>query len=542
MPYALDPAAVRSWCALGREALGAACAGIDAINVFPVADGDTGTNLCLTFEAAARAAEADGEEPTATAEDLLRAMAHAALLDARGNSGTILAQYLRGLGAPGAPSLAHALRRAADSAYEAVAHPVEGTMLTVAAAAADGAAEAGDGIAAGDGGARGQAAAAERAARAALEATTGQLAVLGEAGVVDAGAAGLVTLLSALSTALGNAAAEPAAEPVAEPVTEPADAPCAAPLAGGSGAAASVFEVMYLLETDGRADLHGLRAALDALGDSLVIGGGEDLWSVHVHTPDAGAAVEAGIAAGRPYRIRVTHLAAAGDGAAPGAPAGPERGRAVVAVVPGDGLAGLCEEAGATVVPSADAARGETLLAAIRATGAGEVLVLPNGTEFHPSAARAVEEARAEGVRAAVIPTRAAVQGLAALAVHAPERRFDEDVVTMTSAAGATRYGEVTLAERQSWTMAGICQAGDVLGLVDGDVAVIGADIGQIAMDVLARMLAGGGEMVTLVLGEEAPEGLAGLLEEYVRRAHLAVDTVVYEGRRQASPLLVGVE
>ncbi|GAA2099138.1 DAK2 domain-containing protein [Streptomyces albiaxialis] len=526
MPYALDPAAVRSWCALGREALGEACAEIDAINVFPVADGDTGTNLTLTFEAAARAVDADG-----TGEDMLRAMARAALLDARGNSGTILAQYLRGLGASGAESLADALRRAADSAYEAVAHPVEGTMLTVAAAAADGAA-------AGDGTPRGQAAAAYEAARSALEATPGQLAVLGEAGVVDAGAAGLVTLLSALSTALGNPPAEASAHP--EP---PRSAPCAAPETGAS-AASALYEVMYLLETTGPGALHGLRAALDALGDSLVIGGGEDLWSVHVHTPDAGAAVEAGIAAGRPYRIRVTHLAAGHEGT-PGTPpaAEPERSsRAVVAVVPGAGLAGLCAEAGATVVPSADAARGDALLAAVRATGADEVVVLPNGTEFHPAAARAAEEARAEGVRAAVIPTRAAVQGLAALAVHAPEHRFDEDVVTMTSAAGATRYGEVTLAERQSWTMAGICQAGDVLGLVDGDVAVIGADIGQIAMDVLARMLAGGGEMVTLVLGEQAPEGLAGLLEEYVRRAHLAVDTVVYEGRQQASPLLVGVE
>ena len=531
MPYVLDPAAVRAWCALGREALGAAGAEIDAINVFPVADGDTGTNLCLTFEAAARAVEDAGDVP---GEDLLKAMARAALLEACGNSGTILAQYLRGLGGSG--SLADVLRRAADSAYEAVAHPVEGTMLTVAAAAADGAA------AAGGESVRAQAAAAERAARTALEATPAQLAVLGEAGVVDAGGAGLVTLVAALSTALGNTAGH-SPEPHA-----PAVLPCVTRPGGGSGGPGA-FEVMYLLETDGEDPVHRLRDALDALGDSLVVGGGDDLWSIHVHTPDAGAAVEAGIAAGRPYRIRVTHLPAAEEagGEVTGetgeeATAKPAPHRAIVAVVPGTGLAGLCEEAGATVVPSADAERGGTLLAALRATGAAEIVVLPNGTEFHPAAARAAEQARAEGVRAAVIPTRAAVQGLAALAVHAPEHRFDEDVVTMTSAAGATRYGEVTLAERQSWTTAGICQAGDVLGLVDGDVAVIGADIGQIAMDVLARMLAGGGELVTLVVGAQAPQGLAGLLEEHVRRAHLAVDTVVYEGRQQDSPLLVGVE
>jgi dihydroxyacetone kinase-like predicted kinase len=134
------------------------------------------------------------------------------------------------------------------------------------------------------------------------------------------------------------------------------------------------------------------------------------------------------------------------------------------------------------------------------------------------------------------------VQGIAALAVHEPERRFDEDVVSMTSAAGATRYAEVAVAERQSWTMAGICQAGDVLGLVDGDVAVIGADVTATARAVLDRMLAAGGELVTLVLGDEAPVSVADILETHVRESYLAVDTVVYRGGRQGALLLIGVE
>lgn len=142
----------------------------------------------------------------------------------------------------------------------------------------------------------------------------------------------------------------------------------------------------------------------------------------------------------------------------------------------------------------------------------------------------------------ALIPTRSAVQGIAALAVHEPDRRFDEDVVSMTSAAGATRYAEVAVAERQSWTMAGICQAGDVLGLIDGDVAVIGADVTATAETVVDRMLAAGGELVTLVLGDEAPEGVAERIEARVREAYLAVDTVVYHGGRQGALLLIGVE
>ncbi|MYS00387.1 dihydroxyacetone kinase, partial [Streptomyces sp. SID4940] len=154
----------------------------------------------------------------------------------------------------------------------------------------------------------------------------------------------------------------------------------------------------------------------------------------------------------------------------------------------------------------------------------------------------AAEQARTEGVRVALIPTRAAVQGIAALAVHEPDRSFDEDVVAMTAAAGATRYAELAVAERQSWTTAGICQAGDVLGLIDGDVAVIGDDVTGTARTVLDRMLSAGGELVTLVLGEEMPDALAALLEEHVREGHLAVDTVIYRGGPRTAPLLIGVE
>ncbi|MBO8189004.1 DAK2 domain-containing protein [Streptomyces spirodelae] len=579
MPLPLDAAAVRRWSALGRESLRAHCARMDAINVFPVADGDTGTNLCLTFEAAVAAlpapeptaGETTAGEPTAaqataaqaTAAEALRAMARAALLDARGNSGTILAEYLRGMahglaaeGGEPSGALPRALRYGARAAYAAVAHPVEGTMLTVAAAAAD-AAEAGGDPAV--------------AAYEALAATPGRLAALARAGVVDAGGLGLTALLTSLWAALGERVPQqPASATAPGAAAGTGPAACAGPdhepavsVADGSPQAPfrPEFEVMYLLESGDPEAVDALRDRLDPLGDSLVVGGGEGLWSVHVHVGDAGAAVEAGLAAGRPYRIRITHLptaesgsAAARDGAAGavrgGAPCAvaeetPEPGtpaRAVLSVVPGDGLAALCRRAGAAVLPAADAVRQDALVAAVRATGAAEVALLPNETELHPVAARAADAARAAGVRCAVIPTRAAVQGLAALAVHQPDRRFDEDVVTMTSAAGATRYGEVTVAERQSWTTAGVCQAGDVLGLVEGDVALIGGDTVRVATEVLARMLAAGGELVTLVVGARAPEGLATALEHYVRTNHLAVDTVVYEGQQQETQLLIGVE
>ncbi len=304
------------------------------------------------------------------------------------------------------------------------------------------------------------------------------------------------------------------------------------------------FEVIYLLEAEDAA-VDRLRERLDGLGDSLVVVGGDGLWNVHVHVDDAGAAVEAGVEAGRPYRIRITHFGI-GDVHTGGAGRPPRERvqRAVVAVVPGEGLAGLYGEAGATIVlarPGEPPASGE-LVEAVRRAHAREVVLLPNDADLRHTAAAAAEQARTEGIRVALIPTRSAVQGIAALAVHEPERRFDEDVVAMTSAAGATRYAELAVAERQSWTMAGICQTGDVLGLIDGDVAVIGSDVTATAEAVIDRMLQAGGEMVTLVLGDEAPEAIAGHLEARVREGYLAVDTVVYRGGRQGALLLIGVE
>ena len=170
-------------------------------------------------------------------------------------------------------------------------------------------------------------------------------------------------------------------------------------------------------------------------------------------------------------------------------------------------------------------------------------MLLPNDADLHATAAGAADEARtSSGVRVAVVPTRAAVQGIAALAVHDPERRFDEDVVAMTAAAGATRYGEVTVAERRSWTMAGVCQAGDVLGLVEGDVAVIGSDVSETAAECWSGCSRRAGRWSRSWSATARRAAWSSGLEEQVRSGHLAVDTVVYEGRQQDAPLLIGVE
>ncbi|MGW2227917.1 DAK2 domain-containing protein [Streptomyces formicae] len=576
MPQNLDAVAVRAWSRLALDALGRAREEIDSINVYPVADGDTGTNLYLTVESASQAVDAvfTGHEPALPSlAETVRAMAHGALIGARGNSGTILSQLLRGMaqvigGAEGegddlgaeqagdreadhvdGHTLERALRQAAESAYQAVAHPVEGTVLTVATAAADAAATA-------EGDCEAVARAAYEGARAALDATPGQLAVLGRAGVVDAGGSGLVAVLGALVGALtGETVTRRGAVPKGAAAKSVVSRSGVSRSGGGHARVEPVecddppveeggpaFEVIYLLEAEDAA-VARLRTRLDRLGDSLVVVGGDGLWNVHVHVDDAGAAVEAGVEAGRPHRIRITHFGV-GDAHTTPQPPRERAQRAIVAVVPGEGLAGLYAEAGATTVPTRvgePPASGE-LVDAIRRAHAREVVLLPNDAELRHTAAAAAAQARTEGVRVALIPTRSAVQGIAALAVHEPDRRFDEDVVAMTSAAGATRYGELSVAERQSWTMAGICQAGDVLGLIDGDVAVIGSEVARTAAGVLDRMLSAGGEMVTLVLGESVPDTVAEHLEKHVREAYLAVDTVVYRGGRQSALLLIGVE
>ena len=254
---------------------------------------------------------------------------------------------------------------------------------------------------------------------------------------------------------------------------------------------------------------------------------------------DIGAAVEAGVRAGRPHRITVTRFADTPAGA-------PRReGVAVVAVAPAAGVAELFAAEGVVVVdgvPAGQAPTGDQVLTAVEATGAAAVVVLPGCAEVSAVCDAAAERARTAGIEVAVVPIRAAVQGLAAVAVHDETRRFGDDVIAMAEAAAATRFAEVLVAGRDALTMAGPCRAGDVLGLVEGDVAVIGSSPPEVAGELLARMLSGGGELVTLVLGAGAGESLARALERQVAETHPGVEVAVHAVARPDVPVLIGVE
>jgi hypothetical protein len=182
------------------------------------------------------------------------------------------------------------------------------------------------------------------------------------------------------------------------------------------------------------------------------------------------------------------------------------------------------------------------MLQAVAATGAGRVVLLPNDTNTHAVAVSAAREASTTGVRVSVVPTRSPVQALAALAVRDPGRAFADDVIAMAEAAGACRYGEVCTARREALTVAGRCRPGDQLGLVDGEVHIIGGDLAEVSRRLIDRMLGGGGELITLVLGADAPDELEASLREHVAQTWPFAELQCYTGGQPRYHLLVGVE
>jgi dihydroxyacetone kinase-like predicted kinase len=364
-------------------------------------------------------------------------------------------------------------------------------------------------------------------ADAALQQTPAQLSELAAAGVVDAGGRGLVVLLAALVEVVTGT------RPVLTPVRAPRNAVARARETGDPEFG---FEVQYLLDA-GEDVLDKLRHRLAQLGDSVaVVPAAEQVWNVHVHVNDVGAAIEAGLEAGRPHQISVVRFAdepEADTGAA-----------AVVAVAPGPGLAHLFESEGVVVVEGAteDAPAVDDVVAAIRSTGATELVLLPNASRARGVAEAAADRVRAEGVRASVVPTRSPVQGLAAVAVHDAGRRFDDDVVAMAEAAAATRYAELCVAGSEALTAVGICQPGDILGLIDGDVVEIGRGLLAVAFTLVDRLLGVGAELMTVIVGAEAPPRAGELIEAHARSRSPLTDVTVYQGGQPDLPVIIGVE
>jgi DAK2 domain fusion protein YloV len=470
-------------------------------------------------------------------------------MGARGNSGVILSQVLRGMCArlcreadAGPTDLAESLAAAADEARRAVAEPVEGTMLTVLRDAAEAAARACRDGADCDAVAE----AALGAAVESLERTTERLPALGEAGVVDAGAKGVVLLFDALLATLRGEAMRIEVGP-SGPVGGGGDGP--EPPRSRFG-----YEVMYLLEA-GEGPMATLRRRLGEIGDSLVVVGGGGLYNVHVHTDDAGAAIELAITAGRPRSIRVTSLDAqvmdlcvAGQarGVRVAEPASEDEasrtgaGTAVVAVAPGQGVAELFRSLGAVVIPGGGGRNPSVgdLLEGVAAAGAAEVVLLPN----HPDVRAAAEGAAAEaGVPVRVVATSSVPEGLAAATAVVPDDGIDANVRRAAEAARAVASGEVVRAARDAETPLGSVRVGAYLGLVDGDVVAVGDDPSEVAVAVAGRLRRDRHEVATLISGEAVEAEVADLATEGVRAALDGIEVETHPGG-QPSAFLIGLE
>ena len=537
MRAALDT--VATWLPILSATLDRHQAEINALNVFPIPDGDTGTIMALTVAAGLQAVQALPSE--ASNSDVSAAFSAATLAGARGNSGVILAEYLRafladlGPGASAAP-VARALRSAADAAYASVGEPLEGTILSVARAVADRAEELVEITPSLDE----LVMAVIGAANEALNNTPTQLPALARAGVVDAGGRGLVVALESLGEFVTGTRLDEVPETLASPKLE------------GCSTDDGAFEVMYLLKTP-TDRIDEVRRILLQKGESVVIAGSDSLWSVHVHTDDVGAVIEAGVAAGRPLNIQVNDLRAPGTVVVEAAPTARvatsvppvERGsRGLVAVAHGPGMREVLESAGVQVVMAYGrvAPSAAELRTAMESTGCAEVVVLPSSSGIRAAAELAADAGREDGQTVAVVPTRSIVQTLAAAAVHDPHIRFADDVVAMTRAATATHYGGVSIATRDAMTTAGRCSVGDVLGIIEGDVVEIGHSVDQVAYQLLNRMLAVGGELVTVIRGSDASADTAAEVLNRLRREHPGIEIVQYHGGQPLWPLIVGVE
>jgi DAK2 domain fusion protein YloV len=490
----LTPAGVRSAIGLSLQALRSHARAIDRLNVYPVPDADTGTNMALTVEPVVRALEEVPDDPRAAA----RAIASGSLLGARGISGIILSQILRTLAerlatvdAAGASDLAEGLAEAADAARRAVQDPVEGTILTVARAAGEaavGASRAGADL-------LGVLEAARQAAAEALARTPDLLPPLRAAGVVDAGGTGFVLMLDAwLSAVDGRPLPDPPPTPA---VTAPTSLPGAGEHEGDHR-----YEVSCLLEAPDEV-VPALREAWGRLGGAVVLVGGEGLWTCHLHADDPGEAVEAILGFGRPRNVRVTDLVlqtVEERGLPPDVQEEPVA-TAALAVATGDGLRRLFRSLGARVVTGSRSPApsvGE-LLEAVETARARGVVLVPGDERIRPAAEEAARLASGE-VR--VVPCRGIVEQLAALRAYDPDAPVEENGPRMAEAAAAVRSGWVVRAARDAATEAGPVRRGDWLAMTPEEIVDVSPRLVDAAIHLLERLMGDPAEILTIVEGE----------------------------------------
>lgn len=563
-----------------KTVLGTHRQAIDSLNVFPVPDGDTGTNMAMTVDSVVKEVEAADAEDESKASDIemravCNAISHGSLMGARGNSGVILCQILRGLsqafeeaGECNPQSLADGLEIAKQSAYEAVLEPKEGTILTVLKDIAEEARRS----EADNCDLTEMADRCKSAGQESLDRTPELLEVLAEAGVVDAGGAGLVLFWDAVlsvvdgrelpepptempgvvgtggaSVAAGGSAAGDAAGQTSIATTSHHSTQAADHVSGAGAVDAGEqrYEVMYFLETPDD-DISAFREAWGDIGDSIVVVGGDGIWNCHIHTNDIGAAIEAGIEAGRPRQIRITDLFEQvehiesdmlGDFAGSDDPVwlNPDCAQdavcAAISVATGEGIRNLMGMLGVHGVVSGGQSMNpstELLLQAIQSVSADETVLLPNNKNIIPVAHQAAEQSMPDQVL--VLETSNIPEGIAALSVYDPEAGASENLAAMQAEIAELSVGEVTQAVRTTKVDGREINEGDFIAMSGGKILSAAASPSAAACELLDEIITPEHELLALFSGEPvAPETTRELLS-WLEENHPHIEVEIHDG------------
>ena len=514
---------------------------VNRLNVFPVPDGDTGTNMALTMDAVV--AELALLPADADIVTLCKAVTHGSLMGARGNSGVILSQILRGLcdvistsDADPAEVIAAALERATSVAFQAVRKPVEGTMLTVLR----------------DAGTAARAAAGRDATlddvidftlAATIESvrrTPELLPVLKENGVVDAGGFGLAILAEGLISAFRGTEFDLATIDG----TSPADS-VVTPVDDWDDDEYLYCTEFLLIAED--LDVTEVEEFVSTMGGSELVVGEAGLLKIHVHTDDPGAVISHMTVRGEVAEVHInnmrqqTEARSAGLRSAGAGTPGPPKPLGFVAVGPGEGIRAILESLGVDVVVTGGQTMNPStaeLLEAVKAVNAEQIIVLPNNKNIQMAAQQlvAIEERPV-----AIIPTTSVPEAFAALLAYDPADSLEEIATAMTTAAKGVRTGEVTTAIKDSTHKHGPIMEGQIIGIADHEIEVVGDDVARVALE-LAALLAPGGDTLTLLGGEGFSEDQLQNLAEEIAQAHPDIEVEHHDGGQPLYPVIMSVE
>ena len=511
---------------------------LNSLNVYPVPDGDTGSNMAATLNSVV--SEIESLEENLELENIIDAISHGSLMGARGNSGVIISQILRGFVSKiknasrktiDANLFSEALSEAASAAYEAVGNPVEGTILTVVRETA----EAAEKAASEKLSLLPLAEIAREAAKRSLDSTPELLPVLARAGVVDAGGSGFLLMLDSLLHIIDD---RPMPEP--EVVTASVDS-LILDVHDETSNSGTRYEVMYFL--DAPDDLiPDFKKAWSEIGDSIVVVGGENIWNCHVHTNNIGAAVEAGISIGKPYEIRVTDLFEEIAGNYHDHDIADPVGCSVIAVANGDGIGEIFRSLGATrIVNGGQSMNPSTadLLEAAEATASEHVIILPNNSNI-VAVAEQVDSQTSKTVR--VVGTHTVTEGFASLLGYDPEATSEKNQTGMLQSSQMVESGEITTAVRDSTSEIGEIKKGNFLGLQKGKVTVVAETIGEATNNLLKEMISDEHEIVTLVSGEDSNKKETDEIVAWVNSEYEELEVEVHEGGQPLYPYYIGIE